>query len=363
MLFYPVIFEQFSNNFLINFLLKWINVATIKDVARLAGVGLGTASRVVNGSGAVSAATMAKVQKAIDELKFRPSQLARSMISGNSLMIGVYIPVLKGTFYTPILQSIDNGLRASGVHMVVAFGNGKGDDRKQELEALDFLFQRGCDGIIAMSNSLMSEDLANYGDRQSKIVLLNHFLPQIQDQCFTVNHAVGGALAAHAFINNGHSNIAVIAGPATFQDNADRLKGFFEVLKQHGISKRKVQVVESDFSPEGGWISAERLMHKGLPFTALFCANDEMAVGALSYFKKHGILVPEQISVISYDNTSNAEYSAPRLTSVDIPWGEITHSAVQCILNLCYGSTLPIGKEFPITLHYRDSLILHTDNN
>jgi LacI family transcriptional regulator len=338
-------------------------VATIKDVARLAGVGLGTASRVVNGRGAVSAATMEKVQKAIDELKFRPSHLARSMISGNSLMIGVYIPVLKGTFYTPILQSIDNGLRASGVHMVVAFGNGNGDDRKQELEAIDFLFQRGCDGIIAMSNSLTAEDLTNFADRQSKIVLLNHFLSQIRDQCFTVDHAFGGALAARAFIDNGHKKIAVIAGPASFQDNAERIKGFFDVLKQHGIAKRKVILIESDFSPEGGWIAAEKLMKMNEPFTALFCANDEMAVGALSYFKKHGILVPEQISVISYDNTSNAEYSAPRLTSVDIPWGEITHNAVQSILNLCYGSLHSVKKEFPITLHYRDSLIPHSDNS
>ena len=336
-------------------------MATIKDVARLAGVGLGTASRVVNGSGAVSAATMAKVQRAIDELKFRPSQLARSMISGNSLMIGVYIPVLTGTFYTPILQSIDNGLRAAGIHMVVGFGNGQGDERKQELEALDFLFQRGCDGIIAMSNSLMPEDLAIYGDRQSKIVLLNHFLRPISEQCFTVDHALGGALAARALIEYGHTEIAVIAGPTKFADSAERMKGFFDELKRLGIAKRKVQIIGSDFSPEGGWISAGKLINKGQPFTALFCANDEMAVGALSYFKKHGILVPEQISVISYDNTSNAEYSAPRLTSVDIPWGEITQSAVQCVLNLCYGSTLPVAREFPITLHYRDSLIRHVD--
>ena len=101
-------------------------MATIKDVARLAGVGLGTASRVVSGKGSVSPATLERVKKAIEQLDFRPSHAARSLLSGSSRMIGVYIPILKGTFYTPILQLIDTELRAAGLHMVVAFGTGTG---------------------------------------------------------------------------------------------------------------------------------------------------------------------------------------------------------------------------------------------
>mgnify|MGYP003548556800 CR=1 FL=1 len=107
------------------------HVATIKDVARLAGVGLGTASRVVSGKGSVSPATLERVRKAIDELGFRPSHAARALLSGTSRMVGVYIPVLSGTFYTPILQIIDTELRAAGLHMVVAFGVGLGDARNQ----------------------------------------------------------------------------------------------------------------------------------------------------------------------------------------------------------------------------------------
>ena len=104
-------------------------MATIKDVARLAGVGLGTASRVVSGKGSVSPATLEKVKKAIDELGFRPSHAARTLLTGTSQMIGVYIPVLSGTFYTPILQIIDTELRTAGLHMVVAFGVVLGDER------------------------------------------------------------------------------------------------------------------------------------------------------------------------------------------------------------------------------------------
>ncbi len=332
-------------------------MATIKDVARVAGVGLGTASRVLSGRGPVSAAATAKVRKAIEELDFRPSHLARSLLSGNSLMIGVYIPVLKGTFYTPILQAIDSVLRASGVHMVVAFGSGNGDGREQELQGIDFLIQRGADGLIVMSNSLTAADVTAMGAMQSKLVLLNHVIPKIKKQCFTVDHHYGGELAARAFLDYGHKNLAVLSGPSTSQDNVDRISGFFDELKRAGIAKRKVIMVESDYSPEGGWVGAEKLIKKGASFTGLFCANDEMAVGALSFFKQENIIVPDQISVVGYDNTASAEYSAPRLTSVQIPWGDVTSNAVHFLLNRCYDSNLPVLKKFPITIQYRASLI------
>ena len=108
-------------------------MATIKDVARLAGVGVGTASRVVSGHGSVAPATAQRVREAIAELEFRPSHAARTLLSGSSQMIGVYIPMLVGTFYTPILGAIDTELRTTGRHMVVAFGCGDGDTRRRPL--------------------------------------------------------------------------------------------------------------------------------------------------------------------------------------------------------------------------------------
>ena len=211
-----------------------------------------------------------------------------------------------------------------------------------------------------MSNSLTTQDLTHLGEMQSKVVLLNHYVPKIKNQCFVVDHHHGGELAARAFLDYGHRDIAVLSGPSTSQDNVDRIQGFFDELKRAGISKRKVLMVESDYSSEGGWFGAEKLMQKGLSFTGLFCANDEMAVGALSYFKQQGILVPEQLSVVGYDNTTTAEYSAPRLTSVQIPWGEITKNATNALLNRVYNSQLPVSKKFTLDVHFRASLIRHT---
>ncbi len=331
-------------------------MATIKDVARLAGVGLGTASRVVSGKGSVSQATMEKVRQAIEELDFRPSHAARSLLSGSSQMIGVYIPVLKGTFYTPILQLIDTELRAAGLHMVVAFGVGLGNPREQAIEGIEFLMERGCDGLIAMTNHLVDADIAALGPKQTRLVVLNHSFASIPDQCFTADHTQGGVLAARALLDQQHRRIAVIAGPSTLPDNVDRIAGFMAEMERAGVDTGKMWVAESDFSPEGGWACAKELVESKHPFTAMFCANDEMAVGALSYLHEAGVAVPGDVSVLGYDDTPSTEFSAPRLTSVHVPWRAVTLSGLNALLNRCYGLEREVGTDFTISVTERASL-------
>ena len=331
-------------------------MATIKDVARLAGVGLGTASRVISGKGSVSQATMEKVRQAIEELDFRPSHAARSLLSGSSQMIGVYIPVLKGTFYTPILQLIDTELRAAGLHMVVAFGVGLGNPRQQAIEGIDFLMERGCDGLVAFTNHLTDDDVAALGPKQSRLVVLNHSFDSIAEQCFTADHTAGGMLAARALLERDHRRIAVIAGPATLPDNVARIAGFMAEMSRAGIDPAGMWVAESDFSPEGGWSCAKELVDSGHPFSALFCANDEMAVGALSFFHEIGMSVPRDVSVLGYDDTPSTEFSAPRLSSVHVPWRTVTLSGLNALLNRCYGLEREVGRDFPISITERASL-------
>jgi LacI family transcriptional regulator len=332
-------------------------VATIKDVARLAGVGLGTASRVVSGKGSVSQAPLERVRKAIEELDFRPSHAARSLLSGTTKMIGVYIPVLKGTFYTPILQAIDMELREAGLHMVVAFGvGGQGDARRQAVEGIEFLIERGCDGLLAITSHVTDEEIAALGPKQNRIVVINHNLPSIAQQCFFADHHLGGVLAARALLEQGHRRIAIIGGPAESPDNAERIEGFLAELARAGIDRSDVVLQESDFSPEGGWAEAERLIGSGHAFTGLFCANDEMAVGALSYFQERGIAVPGEVSVISYDDTNSAAFSAPRLTSVHVPWREVTLNGLNELLNRCYDLKREVRREFTVSVTQRASL-------
>jgi len=331
-------------------------VATIKDVARLAGVGLGTASRVISGKGSVSQDTIDKVRKAIDELGFRPSHAARTLLSGNSQMIGVYIPYLSGTFYTPILQSIYTALRAAGLNMVVAFGVGDGDARAQAIEGVNFLIERGCDGLVVMSNVLGDEDIVALGPYQAKVVVINHDFASIPRQCFTVDHDAGGRMAARTLLDLGHRKIAVIAGRAEAPDNRERIAGFMAELEAAGVDSGKVWMEDGEFTPEGGWACAERLLQSGYAFTALFCANDEMAVGALSCLQKAKVAVPEQVSVLGYDDTHSAEFTAPRLTSVHIPWSEMTLNGLNFLLNQCYALGRPVERMYQLHVAERESL-------
>ncbi|QYF92774.1 LacI family DNA-binding transcriptional regulator [Massilia sp. PAMC28688] len=331
-------------------------MATLKDVAQLAGVGLGTASRVVSGKGAVSPKTLERVRKAIAELDFQPSHAARSLMSGNSQMVGVYIPFLSGTFYTPILQLIYAELRAAGLNMVVGFGTGGLDQRKQAVEGIEFLHQRGCDGVLVMSTALLQEDIAALGPRAARMVLLNHRLDGMAERCFTIDHTLGGRMAARTLIDNKHRKIAVIAGPDEAADNLERVQGFMDELASAGIDPAKVWCVKSDFSPDGGWQSAAQLLASGHDFTAVFCANDEMAVGALSYFQQAGINVPGDVSVLGYDDTHTAEFTAPRLSSVRMPWTEMTLNGLNCLLNSCYGMDRPCNHDTVVSVTQRASV-------
>ena len=128
-------------------------------------------------------------------------------------MIGVYIPFLQGTFYMPILQTIDRELRAAGLHMVVAFGVGDGNPREQTIDGISFLIERGCDGLIVMSSALLEEDIDALGSKKANLVVLNHMYKNIAQQCFTADHDLGGRMAAKALLQYKHTKIAVIAGP------------------------------------------------------------------------------------------------------------------------------------------------------
>lgn len=332
-------------------------MSTIKDVARLAGVGLGTVSRVVRGQGSVSQAKLERVKKAIDALGYRPSHAARSLLYGSSRMVGVYIPLLSGTFYAAVLQIIDAELRSAGLHMMVTFGVSREDARRQAVEGIGILLERGCDGVIVLNTPLGAEDIEALGPKRGRLVALNQSFDNIAGQCFTVDHRLGGRLAARALLDHAHRDIAVIAGPATAADNVDRIEGFLAELAAAGIDTKSLWIAERDFSPAGGRCAARELVESGRRFSAVFCANDEMALGALSWFHEAGIRVPDEVSVIGYDDAPGAAYATPRLTSVHIPWREMARNGVAELLNLCYQHDRPVTRVFPVSVSLRSTLV------
>lgn len=331
-------------------------MATIKDVARRAGVGVGTASRAIAGNGPVSAKAAERVRKAVEELNFRPSHAARVLQNGLSQTIGVFVPLIHGAFYTPILHAIYTNLRPTGRHMVVDFGQTLESERQDALAGAEFLVDRGCDGLIIMGTRLKPKDVEKLMVLQPKTVLLNRTAPGYTDRCFNPDHKSAGAAAARALYEAGHRKFAVIEGPPTSTDNVARLKGFYDELSALGINADAIPRVDGDFSPASGASGVQTLLSGRKKFTALFCANDESAMGALACLQQMGIKVPDDLSVMGYDGIDLSTFTVPPLTTVMVPWREIAQSALHHLLNLCYGTELAVQRDLEPQILWRGSV-------
>ena len=331
-------------------------MATIKDVARLAGVGVGTASRVTSGKGSFSQAAARRVEAAAQQLGFRPSAIGRALSLRSTGTIGVFVPDFKGPFYGPLLHAIDTELRRNDRHMVAANGCGHDDARQQALDGAQFLIDRDCDGIVVASNALRDKDLLELRERCPRLAVVNRDVRGMKGRCFTVDHRAAGELAARALLDHGHRRIAVVAGPGSAGDNRLRLQGFFEGLAQAGVDATSVPQEEGDFTAQSGWNAAQRLMARGPLPSALFCANDQMAMGALSFLHHAGVSVPGQVSVLGYDDADVAAFLSPRLTTVQIPIAEMGLNACRLLLGECGAAGVAVSQKFAPRLVLRDSV-------
>ena len=331
-------------------------MSTIRDVARLANVGVGTASRVISGKGPASADAVARVLAAVSELEFRPSSSARALASKTTGMVGVFVTEFSGHFFGPILLTVDRELRAVDRHMVAATGCGQGDARQLAREGIEFLIERQCDGILLFSNEMLDADLLALHARWPQLTLINRTVAGIERDCFTVDHELGGRLAARALLGQGHREIAIISGRHSASDNEARLRGFDAELALHGLSVAPQMREDGGFSFAGGETSMNKLLAKGRPMTAVFAANDLMAMAAISALQQAGLRVPQEVSVIGYDDTDFGAYMLPRLTTVRIPTREVAANAARHLINSCYGKSLPVVRQFAPSLLWRDSV-------
>jgi LacI family transcriptional regulator len=273
-------------------------------------------------------------------------------------MVGVYVPDFAGEFYGPILQTVDRELRAANRHMVAANGCGVGDQRQQALDGVRFLLERQCDGMLVVSNALLESDYQALWQEMPRMVLLNRRSAGHADRCFGTDHHLAGRLAARALLSRGHREIACIGGPHSAPDNEDRMAGFHAELAAHGVQVPPEWQAQGDFSFTGGHQAADELLRRGPPrYTALFCANDVMAMTAISRFGQAGVHVPKDLSVLGFDDSVLASYISPRLTTVRIPIATTAESGCRFLLNLCYGLGLPVAREFPPEIIWRDSLL------
>lgn len=309
-------------------------MATIYEVSELAGVSLATVSRVINNSGKVTAATRQKVEAAMKELGYRPNSIAQSLASSRSNSVGVLVPELHGPFFGTMLSNIEAELRAAGKHVIITAGH---SDEEKEKDSIEFLASRQCDALILHVYAVSNQYLLGLAEGPLPIVLIGRDIPEMGGRCICLDNEYGGYLAAKAVIELGHRDLAYLAGPLWKSDAKERLSGFQRALGEYGLRFERKLLVEGNYQEPSGRQGMERLLQAGLPFSALACGNDEMAAGAIAVARERGMTIPDELSVVGFDNVFFTRYMHPALSTVNYPNDVMGQMAARCVLRDVYG--------------------------
>ncbi len=287
---------------------------TIRDVAKLANVSVATVSRVLNEPEKVAPATQERVRAVMAELNFIPNLNARSLATSKSGVIGVLVNNVSGGYYGQIIDSIETEARRRNVYTLINCGNGTYADIMQGALRLA---SRQCDAIIASVPCMTDEELEQFLHTQPNAVLINCISQQHQERSLAVDNRHGVRLALDHLYGLGHRQIGIISGPVANYEVQLRSEACREWFAGHQLPEP--HFCEGDFTPASGARAAGELLQAHPELTALFCFNDQMAVGALHQAKLAGLPVPTALSVVGFDDNELAVFADPALTTVAQP--------------------------------------------
>lgn len=302
---------------------------TIKQVALESGVSVATVSRVLNDKGPASEATRTRIREVAARLRYVPHGAARSLITNRTNALGVLLPDIHGEFFSELIRGIDLASRQRGYHLLVSSSHGD----RAEMEAVLRATRGRVDGVIVMSPDLDTEMLqANLPDTLP-VVLLNCRNGGFGFDSITIDN-YGGALAIVQHLAQlGHRRIALVKGPAGNCDASERLRGYRKAMRALPGGRSKELELEGDFSEESGDRAGRQALSLQPVPSAIFAANDSMAIGVLSALRDAGVRVPDEISLAGFDDIPIARFTAPPLTSVRVPIADLGGRAVARLFN------------------------------
>jgi DNA-binding LacI/PurR family transcriptional regulator len=293
-------------------------------VAERANVSKSLVSLVMRGSSSVSVGRREAVLKAARELGYRPNQLARGLVQRRTHTIGVLLSDLHNPFFAEAVDGIKDGVRTFGYGTLLGTGN---RDPEREVEAIRTLLERQTDGIVLLSPRIPTDHLNEVASSTPTVLVGRHTRAL---DCVVNDDFAGAAMAVDHLAGLGHRRIAHVSG-GEGAGAADRLRGYERAMSRLGLG-RHVLVASGEYTEEGGHRGARRLLaEKGRP-TAVFASNDLAALGALTAFKEAGLSVPEDVSLVGYDNTYLAALGGISLTSVHQPRHEMGVLAARLLL-------------------------------
>jgi LacI family transcriptional regulator len=323
---------------------------TLELIAREAGVSPSTVSRILNGTARVSELKRTAVEKTIERYNFQPNVIARGLAKGRTFSIGVLTQFIESPFYGEALRGIEDALAGTGFAPLFVSGHW---NLKDEVRSMGLLQARRVDGVIVLTGKLSDEQLVQYAQR-TPVVITGRNLQAPNLVSLNVDDRLGGYKATQHLIEFGHTRIAYISGPVDHPDSMERLRGYQQALAEANLECDPELIAQADFHESGGVLAINQLVNSRRDFTAVLAANDQMAYGARLALYRLNIRVPEDISLVGFDDLPNSIYTMPPLTTIRQPIFELGKIAAQTVLKLITGEGTPQSTP-PVELMIRES--------
>ncbi|NKE04411.1 LacI family DNA-binding transcriptional regulator [Mesobacillus selenatarsenatis] len=306
---------------------------TIKDVAKHANVSIATVSRVLNGQSGYSKATEEKVLHAIKELEYQPNAIARGLISKKSNTVGILFPEVSSQFSSKILRGVEEAAHRLGSSVIVCNTASHG---QRTMKYLQLLSEKRVDGILFVSERITEEYYKTLDSMKIPVVLISTESYQYPLPFVKVDDKHAAFTATDYLLKMGHSKIGMLSGNKDdLIAGQPRIDGFKQALVQSGLPINEKRIIHSQgFSFKDGFTGLPKLLEQSPDLTAIFAASDALALGAISAAYKLGVKIPDQLSIIGYDNLPIAEMAIPPLTTVAQPLEEMGMVAAEMLFSM-----------------------------
>ncbi len=313
-------------------------MANIRDVARLAGVSSSTVSRIVNNTKPVSLEVRKRVEEAIKETGYKPNPVARSMVLKKTQVIGVLIADISNRYYAEFVRGIENAAFDNGYSIMLCDSN---FSKKAETEYLELMRDKMVDGII-VSTRVLGEHFKEFS-KNNDVPIVYENRPRDNVYSVAIENEAMSFKAVEYLIQCGHEAIGCIyTAQEDISTGYNRFEGYKHALKKYGLKFNSKTAVMGDFSIESGYQAMNTIIDAETPVTAVFATTDEMAFGAYAALADRGIKIPEDISIVGFDDIDLSKYLRPQLTTIHQPISRIGVKTVELLLRL-------INDDYPTT--------------
>jgi DNA-binding LacI/PurR family transcriptional regulator len=327
---------------------------TIKDVAALAGVSVGTVSAVINRSPSVAATTRERVKLGIQQLDYRPNNTARNLRHHRVTSVGLILPDLQNAFFSSVAEGVQVTCEENDVLVVLCMTWARADREQYYAQTLQ---TARLDGVIYLSGSGIPSPSLLHLAKSRQILFVDESLPGVDIPFISAENRSGAREVAKHVLRLGHKSLGIIGGPPRLWTSEQRLAGYREALAGAGLDPDAAPMRSGDYDEASGYrIARELLGAASHEITALLCANDLMAIGALKYCRDTGIAVPAEVGLTGFDNIPASSLVDPALTTVAQPGHDMGRAAAQLLLHHIKGIAAPPVTAFPTTLCVRASV-------